>query len=179
MMYGIHPDVLLGGTYAIFLVAVAAMFERVALHSHQLSKQMEVAGFRYHTLQDRWECPEGQFLERHQTDYQFRVVSYRAPARACNACRCRQKCTDSEDGRRIEHRLDSWLESELRRFHRGISLVLLLLAAVILAAEMSRVDTLRDWLIIVVLLVPIGGLGMRLLGAFFGRAGGVRHETLG
>jgi hypothetical protein len=169
VIYGFHVDVLFGATYAVFLVAVAAILERVALQSHRLSHQMEVAGFKYHTGHDRWECPTGQYLERHQTDHQLRIVTYRAPAHACNACHCRGNCTDSEDGRRIEQRLDSWLQSELRRFHRGISLVLLLLAVLILAAEMSSHDSSRDWLMIFCLLLPIAVFGTRLLSAFLGR----------
>ena len=89
MIYGFHVDVLLGATYAVFLVIVAAILERVALQSHRLSRQMEVAGFRYHTVHDRWECPTGQHLERHQTDHRLRIVTYRAPAHVCNACHCR------------------------------------------------------------------------------------------
>jgi len=166
VIYGFHVDVLLGAVYAVFLVIAAAILERVALYSHRLSRQMEVAGFKYHKVHDRWECPTGQYLERHQTDHQLRIVTYRAPAQACNACHCRGDCTDSEDGRRIEHRLDSWLQSELRRFHRGISLLLLLLAGLILAAEMSGHDTSRDWFMIFGLLLPITTLGMQRLTAF-------------
>ena len=169
MIYGFHVDVLFGAVYAVFLVIVAAILERVALQSHRLSRQMEVAGFKYHAVHDRWECPTGQYLERHQTDPQLKIVTYRAPAHACNACHCRGNCTDSDDGRRIEHRLDSWLQSELRRFHRGLSLVLLLLAGLILAAEMSNHDTSRDWLMILGLLLPIATFGTRLLIAFLAR----------
>lgn len=169
MIYGFHVDVLLGATYAVFLVIVAAILERVALQSHRLSRQMEVAGFRYHTVHDRWECPTGQHLERHQTDHRLRIVTYRAPAHVCNACHCRGNCTDSEDGRRIEHRLDSWLQSEIRRFHRGISLLLLLLAGLILTAEISRQDTSSDWLVTLGLLLPITIFGTRLLTAFLTR----------
>lgn len=175
MIYGFHVDVLFGATYAVFLVIVAAILERVALHSHRLSRQMEVAGFKYHTVHDRWECPTGQYLERHQINHQLRIVTYRAPAYACNACHCRGNCTDSEDGRHIEHRLDSWLQSELRRFHRGISLALLLLAALILAAEMSSNDTSRDWLMIFCLLLPIATFGVRLLTAFLAHTTGGRR----
>ncbi len=166
MMYGLHTDVLFGASYAIFLVAVAAILERVARQSHRISKQIEVAGFKYHTSHDRWECPEGRYLNRDHTDSAFRIVTYRAPAHVCHGCRCREICTDSEDGRRIEDRLDSWLQSELRRFHRGISLVLLLLAGLILAAEMSDQDTSRDWAVILSLLLPIASFGSRLLIAF-------------
>ncbi len=163
---GFIQNVLFGSIYAIFLVAVAAILERVALQSHRFSKQIEVAGFRYHTSQDRWECPEGHYLHRDHAGSAFRIVTYHAPAHVCCACRSREICTDSEDGRRIEQRLDSWLQSEIRRFHRGISLVLLLLAVLILAAEMSSQDTSRDWVLILSLLLPIASFGTRLLITF-------------
>ena len=166
MVHGLHQDVLFGAIYAVFLVVVAGILERVARQSHRLSKQIEVAGFRYHPSHDRWECPEGQFLNRDLTDSAFKIVTYRAPKHVCRACRCRELCTDSGDGRRIEHRIDSWLQSELRRFHRGISLVLFLLAGIILAAEMSGQDTSRDWVVILGVLLPIASFGTRHLIAF-------------
>ena len=50
----------------------------------------------------------------------------------------KSRCTDSSEGRFIEHRPDYWLDSEPRRFHRGISLLLVGLAAVVLCAELLR-----------------------------------------
>jgi hypothetical protein len=52
------------------------------------------------------------------------LVRYRAPAHICNACSIKHLCTESEGGREIEHNPDSWLESEIARFHRGVSLAL-------------------------------------------------------
>ena len=166
MIYGVHTDVWLGAVYAVFLVAVAAILERLALHSHRFSKQLELAGFTYQAVHDRWQCPQGHYLERDPARRHFHILAYRAPAQVCRACHCREDCTDSEDGRRIEHRPDSWVQSELRRFHRGLSLVLLLLAGLILAAEISRGNNTRDWLVILGLLLPILSFGARLLTAF-------------
>jgi len=67
----------------------------------------------------------------------------------------------SHHGRVLESRLDAWLQSELNRFHRGISLALLLLAVLILAAEMFEYRAARDWLVLGVLLLPIGFAGSR------------------
>ena len=70
------------------------------------------------------------------------------------------------DGRLLESRLDAWLQSELSRFHRGISLTLLLLAVLILAAEMFRYRETRDWLALLVLLLPIGFAASRYFVSF-------------
>jgi len=77
------------------------------------------------------------------TDYAARLVRYRAPAHICNACSIKHFCTASDEGREIEHNPDSWLESEIARFHRGISLALLFLAGLLLVVEMIRPEADR------------------------------------
>jgi len=63
----------------------------------------------------------------------------------------------------LERRLDTWLESELRQFHRGISLALLLLATVILLGEIFRYPALRDREALTALLLPLGLAELKLL----------------
>jgi hypothetical protein len=169
MIHGIHTDVLMVAAYALLLAAAAAVLELVARQSHRMAERFHVAGFTYHPQFDLWRCPTGQHLERKEADYARRIVRYQALAHACNSCHCKADCTDSADGRQIEHHLDSWLESELRRFHRGLSLVLLLLAGLILAFEMRDRDTLRDWMVLGGLILPITGFGTRLLTEFVSR----------
>ena len=109
-------------------------------------------------------------LTREQTDFQRKIATYRAPAHKCNGCHVKGDCTDSHHGRVLESRLDAWLQSELNRFHRGISLALLLLAVLILAAEMFEYRAAREWLVLGVLLVPIGFAGSRYWVFFSERA---------
>lgn len=161
MIDGLHAEVLMAAGYALFLAAVAAMLEWLARHSHRRSEQMRVTGFKYRHEFDLWECPTGQLLRRHSVDHQQNLVRYRAPAHACNACHKKTDCTDSDEGREIERRVNSWVQSEIRRFHRGISLALLLLAALILAVEMVRYDHSRDLLVLGSLLAAIGAAGIR------------------
>ena len=138
MISGMHVEVVLAAIYAAFLAAVAFGLELLAHHSHQRSKRYRNSGFTYFRDVDAWECPAGQQLPRHRTDFQRRIVHYRASAEACNRCSLKSNCTDSNEGRLLKSHLDSWIESELRRFHRGISLVLLLLATIILLAAVIR-----------------------------------------
>jgi len=65
-------------------------------------------------------------------------VLYRAPAAACNACPSKSACTDSGQGREIERSSLSELEHGIARFHRAVSLTLLVLASLILAVELVR-----------------------------------------
>lgn len=162
MIDGFHSEVLIAEGYSLFLVAVAAVLEWLARHSHRRSEQMRVNGFKFHQELDHWECPTGNLLHRHSVDQQRNIVRYRAPAHICNCCHKKTDCTDSDEGREIEHRVNSWVQSEIRRFHRGISLALLLLAALILAFQVMWYRQPRDLILLGVPLVAIGGVGIRL-----------------
>jgi len=161
MIHGIHIEVLQAGSYALLLVGVSVILELVARHAHQRSEHYRNSGFVYKKKMDVWQCPIGHHLTREQTDFERKIATYRAPAHKCNDCHVKGDCTDSHHGRVLESRLDAWLQSELNRFHRGISLALLLLAVLILAAEMFEYRAAREWLVLGVLLAPIGLAGSR------------------
>jgi hypothetical protein len=169
MIAGFHNEVLLVVGYATFLVGVAFALELLARHSHKRSEVYRNAGFVYRQKMDLWECPVGRQLLRIETDYRRRIVHYRAPAEACNACSLKNNCTDSNEGRRLETGLDSWLESELRRFHRGISLALLLLTTVILLAEAVRHAEPRELALVGFMLVPLSIVETKLFSSFLAR----------
>lgn len=161
-MNSINIEVLLASGYALFLVAVAACLERMGRHTHQRSRQYQTAGFTYRQHLNMWECPAGQYLKLWAFDSQRRVAEYRAEAKSCNACALKKSCTDSEDGRRLEHHLDSWVQSEVRRFHRGISLTLLLLAALILSIEIALGTATIDLAVLFTVMVPVAIMAIRL-----------------
>ena len=169
MIHGVHIEVILACGYALFLVGVAVVLEYLARHSHHRSEHYRNSGFVYKHKLDVWECPTGHHLERTHADFEQRIAHYRAPAHKCNCCHIKKNCTDSDDGRHLESRVDSWLESELRRFHRGISLSLLLLAMLILGTEIMRHDKMREWLILAALLAPIAYAGSKLSVSFWER----------
>jgi len=98
-----------------------------------------------------------------KTDHERRITYYRAPATACNSCSLKFNCTDSDEGRLLETRSGTWIESELRRFHRGISLALLVLATLILVAEIFRFAHPHDREALVGLLLPLGLAQLKLL----------------
>lgn len=166
MIYGFHIEPMLISAYALFLIGVAVTMELVARHSHNRSEKIEKNGFLYKQDVDAWECPAGQYLTREKTSPDRRVAQYRAQAHICNACPRKEDCTESDDGRRLEMHLDAWIESELRRFHRGISLVLLLLSALLLIAEMARFRNLPDWAVLAPLLLGITIYGSKYWDAF-------------
>jgi hypothetical protein len=162
-MRGIDLNVLLACGYSVFLAAVAGVFELAARHSHHRSRRMRTVGFSYHPDLDIWKCPNGQHLYRAEVTQESTLVVYRAVAHECNSCPIKSRCTDSEEGRRIEVRPDSWVQSELRKFHRGLSLTLLLLAALILVVTILRQNNLTDQIFVAIPLLCITGVGLRLL----------------
>ena len=162
-MLGVHREVLLAIIYALFLMGVAFLLEFLARHSQKRSQRYQNSGFIYFGELDYWECPAGHQLVQLNTDHQRRVTSYRAPASACNSCSLKLNCTGSDAGRLLERRWDTWVESELRRFHRGISFVLLLLASVILLAETVRYPQPHDRGMLLALLIPVAFLELKVL----------------
>ena len=133
-----HAEVFLAAGYAAFLLCVAVGLDLLARHSHARSLRYRNAGFTYHPKHDAWICPEDQLLTRTETDHERRLIRYRARPQICNHCPVKDDCTDSADGREVVRAMDPWPHSEAGRFHRGISLVIALVAALILAAETLR-----------------------------------------
>ncbi len=169
-LHGVHIEVILAGGYALLLVGVAAILEMAG--PPFASPLRALPQFRFRLQTRNWtcgECPTGHHLTREQTDFERKIALYRAPAHKCNACHCKKDCTDSDDGRVLESRLDAWLQSELRRFHRGISL------SVAAAGRPhsgggndANTAQLREWILLGVLLAPIGICRFKTFGFILG-----------
>jgi hypothetical protein len=134
----VTPEVLLAAGYAAVLLGGAFVLEWLSAHTHRRALRYRTAGFTYDEVLDHWECPEGERLWPHEFDHERRLVRYRAKAHVCNACARKPACTDSDRGREIARPLDPWPHSEAGRFHRGISLVLVGLAMLIILVEAAR-----------------------------------------
>ena len=137
-MVGIHLEVFLAAGHAVFLLGGAIGLDLLARHSHARSERYRTAGFRYHHSYDAWICPEDQILLRSEVDHGRRLIRYRGRPQICNHCPSKADCTDSDDGREVVRPMDPWPHSEAGRFHRGISLAVVLIAGLILAVEATR-----------------------------------------
>ena len=166
------PEALAVAAYAVLLLGVAIGLERLARHSYRRSGRYRTAGFTYHGHLDAWECPEGQHLHRFELDHERRVVRYRGRPHICNACPRKSACTDSDRGREIVQPIDPWPHSEAGRFHRGISLALVALAAVMSLAELARHHGATDAVALGAVLATIALVGPRLLSGFRNAASG-------
>jgi hypothetical protein len=140
----VSGEVLLAAAYAGILTLAALAVEWLSAHTHRRSLRFRTAGFSYNETHDHWLCPQGEHLWPHEFDRELRLVRYRARPQICNACRIKERCTDSDRGREIVRPLDPWPHSEAGRFHRVIALVIVGLGGLILLVELARHHTLAD-----------------------------------
>jgi hypothetical protein len=120
------------------LTATVGALEWLSAHTHRRAMLWRTAGFEYDEHHDAWVCPEGEHLWPHAYERERRLVRYRARPQVCNACPMKSECTDSDQGREVVRSLDPWPHSEAGRFHRGISLVLVALALLVLGVAAAR-----------------------------------------
>ena len=93
-------------------------------------------------------------------------MRYRAKAHVCNGCPRKEACTDSDRGREIVRPLDPWPHSEAGRFHRGLSLVLVVLALAVIVVGGARNHAPADAGVLLTLLAVALGVGRRLVRDF-------------
>ena len=148
-----RPEVVLAAGYAVALVAGAFVLEWLSAHTHQRSLRYRTAGFTYDEAHDHWQCPEGQHLWPHEFDQERRLVRYRAKAHICNGCPRKDACTDSDRGREIVRPLDPWPHSEAGRFHRGLALLMVVIAIFVTVIEAARHHRLPELGVLLVVLV--------------------------
>ncbi len=155
-------EVLFAVGYAVSLTASAFSLEWLSAHTHRRALRFRTAGFTYDEARDFWLCPQGEQLWPHKLDHEQRLMRYRARPGVCNACPAKHRCTDSDRGREIVRPLDPWPHSEAGRFHRVIALTLVVLATVILLAELARNHTVAETAVLVSSLLPVA-FGLRWL----------------
>lgn len=174
-----HLEPLLAMAYAVLLMVIAAGLEWLAKRAHKRSDQYHTGGFRFHRDRDTWECPVGLVLIRTEIDHEEGVVRYRAPAHSCNSCQIKSDCTHSDRGREIAVPVDPWVQSASLRLQRGISVVLVTLATVILIIELLRHGHgTEQWVLMLLLLAAIKRL-MTLVSRALGNQAAYRFSAAG
>jgi heme A synthase len=161
-MSGMSMEFILMLGYAISLAFIALLLELAARHAHRRSLSTSTAGFTYHPERDVWRCPRDQHLFPVFSDSVRGVVVYRAPAAACNSCPSKAACTDSDRGREIGRRDPNSVEFGMKRFHRLVSITLLLLASLILVVELFRTGGLYPRIVLIAILALFCAVVQRL-----------------
>ena len=178
-MKGIHSEVILAASYAFFLLIVALILEWAARNTHIRAKLYRRRGFRFHQHLDVWECPAGEHLQRRETDHVRRLVRYRARAEKCNSCAMKVHCTDSDEGREVVHSTEDWMDTEVGRFHRGISLLLLGLGALMVIVFWVRHHRILESAILAATLAVMIAAAFAFARSFWNDAFGNRTAASG
>jgi hypothetical protein len=158
--------VLLASGYAVALLVGALTLDLLAQHTHRRSERFRTAGFRYHPQHDAWICPQDQYLWPYEYDAERRLIRYRAKPSVCNACPVKSGCTGSNDGREMIRPLDAWPHSEAGRFHRGLALVLVVLAGLFVLTAIVAARSVVDATVLVFVFTLVGLVGWRLTAHF-------------
>ena len=129
-----NAEVLLAAGYAAALIAGAFLLEWLSAHTHRRSLRYRTAGFSYDETARPLALPGGRAPVAARVRRTSGAWCATAPRpTSATAARARQDCTDSDRGREIVRPLDPWPHSEAGRFHRGIALLLVGLAALVVA----------------------------------------------
>ncbi|HEY8717821.1 hypothetical protein [Pengzhenrongella sp.] len=159
------PEVLIVGVYALVLLGVSGALDLAAQHAQKRAETFRTAGFQYHPQHDAWSCSQDEMLWPMEYDEDLRLVRYRAKASVCNGCPVKQNCTDSETGREVTRPIAPWPHSEAGRFHRGLSLSLVVIAGVMILLTVAR--NLEPWsAVLAVPLALVVLLGLRFSAHF-------------
>jgi len=97
------------------------------VHFHR-AQRLAHTGFAYDVELDRYECPQGELLTLHGVDHHNKSAIYKAPASSCNECVLKAFCTPHDEGRHVYRTLAEFHETDVGRFHRCLSLIVLGLA---------------------------------------------------
>lgn len=173
----VSAETLAAAGYALFMVLVAAGLELGARFTHRRVHDAKTVGFRYHAPIDAWQCDEGAFLWRQRTRHPLPVARYRAHPHTCNRCASKRRCTDADDGREVVRPLAAWPFTEIGRFQRGLSLMLLVLAALILVVEAIRHHAGAELVLLAAAFGPAAILAHRALDPWRRTRQGPRHST--
>ena len=153
-MAGVPLECVLLLGYALSLGLIALLLEPVSRLVQRRSVGFSTSGFTYHPDKDIWRCPRDQYLVPVLSDSIRGIMIYRAPAATCNACPSKAACTGSDEGRQIERNSLSELEHGITRFHRALSLTLVVLATLILIVELVRTGGLYPRIVLAATLTP-------------------------
>jgi hypothetical protein len=114
--------------YLLILWMGGWALESLARAHFRRARRLAQAGFSYDIELDRYECPQGERLTLHTFDDRDKLAIYKAPASSCNACALKVFCTPHDRGRHLYRSLAEFHETDVGRFHRRLSLLILAVA---------------------------------------------------
>ena len=122
------------GGWALEFLA-RAHFHRAQRYAH--------TGFAYDVESRPLRVPAGGLLTLHTFDDRNKLAIYKAPASSCNECVLKAFCTPHDEGRHVYRTLAEFHETDVGRFHRWLSLIILAVALAFSAGGCSPGGTSR------------------------------------
>jgi len=110
--------------YVAVVLAGARLTERLARAHFERARRYAERGFEYDPDADHYRCPHGERLSLHLVEESSQVAVYRAPSSSCNSCPSKTSCTPHAEGRHLYRPLAAWAETDIGRFHRRLSLLM-------------------------------------------------------
>lgn len=124
--------------YVIVVLAGARLAEVLAQAHFERARQYAERGFEYDADADHYHCPQGERLALHLVEPESRLAVYRAPASSCNGCPLKASCTPHDEGRHLYRPLAVWAETDIGRFHRRLSLLMVGIGLIFSLGGLSR-----------------------------------------
>jgi hypothetical protein len=144
------------GGWALEFLA-RAHFHRAQRYAHN--------GFAYDAELDRYECPQGELLTLHTFDERNKLAIYKAPASSCNDCVLKAFCAPHDEGRHVYRSLAEFHETDVGRFHRRLSLIVLGVALAFSAGGLlAWWNKPGEWLLAIATAVSLGLLWLDVRG---------------
>lgn len=122
----------LGIAYACFLGSLAWGLERLGRTVSRRADRFQAEGFQYREEIDAYECHGGEHLPLVEIDDDRKLRRYGREDLQCSGCVHQKNCTSAEQGGHVVRSNRRWLDTEIGKFHRGLSLVLMVLASLVL-----------------------------------------------
>jgi len=137
-------------TYLLVLWAGGWVLEFLAKAHFHRAQRYAHTGFAYDVALDRYECPQGELLTLHTFDDRNKLAIYKAPASSCNECVLKTFCTPHDAGRQVYRTLAEFHETDVGRFHRWLSLIILAVALAFSAGGMlAWWNKPGEWLLVI------------------------------
>jgi hypothetical protein len=124
--------------YVVVILVGARLAEALAQVHFNRAWRFAEAGFEYDAAGDHYSCPQGERLALHVLQSDSRLAVYSAPASSCNGCSFKGTCSPHDDERQLYRPLAAWTETDIGRFHRRLSMVMIGIGAVFSFGALAR-----------------------------------------
>jgi hypothetical protein len=152
--------------YVMIVFVGARIIEALARAHLDRATRPADEGFEYRADEDRYDCPGGERLALHSLDASRQLAVYQALPHQCENCPLKAACAPHGYGRRIYRSLATWAESDVGRFHAGISLLMFAAGGVLTAVGFWKwSDHAGSGYLLVALLASTTGVSRKIAAA--------------